>query len=88
MHGTLLQVLGILAVIAMVLALLFRPGGAAAIVLAVVAVVAGIAVSWRDVERSREQRALAAAERSQIAATAPAPTIPDPTAPSYSRSGT
>ena len=82
MSGTLLQVLGILAVIVMVTTLLMRPGSLVAVALAVVAVVAGIVVSWRDVEQYRQQRAVAATQQSETAAATPAPAPP-----SYPRSG-
>jgi predicted membrane protein len=82
MH-VLLQVLGIIAVLAMVTTFLLRPGSMFAVALAVLAVVAGIVVSWRDVERYREQRAVAATQQSETAAA-----TPELAAPPYPRSGT
>jgi hypothetical protein len=71
---TLLQVLGILAVIAIVLILFLRPGSMFAAVLAVAVVVAAIIVSWRDVEQYRHHRAVAEASQQAIAAATAAAT--------------
>jgi hypothetical protein len=57
----LLQILGVLAVVALVITLFVRPGAVLAMVLAVGVVGAAIAVSWNDIEQSRAQRAANAA---------------------------
>jgi predicted negative regulator of RcsB-dependent stress response len=73
----LLQLLGILAFAAIVVALFVRPAGVLAIVLAVGIVGAGIIVSWNDVEQHRQQRAAQAAFQ-QEKASASAVTVPPP----------
>ena len=80
MSGTLLQILGILAVIVLVGTLLARPGSIFAIVLAVGVVAAAIVVSWSDVEQYRDQRAATAAFQQENAA-ASAVTVPPPNPP-------
>jgi len=67
MWTTLLQVLGILAVLAIVGVVLVRPASGLAIVLAVGVVAAAIIVSWQDVEQFRHQRAVASASEQAIA---------------------
>ena len=70
------QILGILALIAVVVTLFVRPSGILAVVLAVGVVVAAIVVSWNDVEQYRQQRAANAAfqqENSAAAVTVPPP---------------
>jgi hypothetical protein len=63
----LLQFVGILAVVAIVLIVFFRPGGLLPVALAVAVVVAAIIVCWRDVEQYRHQRALTEASQQAIA---------------------
>jgi hypothetical protein len=72
--------LGIIAFVAIVVALFVRPSG----VLAVGIVGAGIIVSWNDVEQYRQQRAAEAAFR-QDNATASAVTVP-PSTPAHAGS--
>jgi hypothetical protein len=73
----LVEIFGVLAVVAVVAALLVRPAGALAIVLAVGVVGAAIIVSWNDVEQYRQQRAAQAAFQQENAA-ASAVTVPPP----------
>ena len=78
MSGTLLQILGILAVIVLVGTLLARPGSIFAVVLAVGVVVAAIVVSWRDVEQYRDQRAATAAFQQENATASAGVSVPPP----------
>jgi hypothetical protein len=71
------QLFGILLVVSIVVAVLVRPAGALAVVLAVGVVGAAIIVSWNDVEQYRQQRAARAAFQ-QENATASAVTVPPP----------
>jgi len=71
----LLQILGIVAIIALVATLLIRPASIVAMVLAVGVVGAAIVVSWNDVEQVRQQRAANAAFQQENAA-ASAVTVP------------
>jgi hypothetical protein len=74
--GMVLQVLGILVVVAIVATFLLRPSGVFPIVLAIGVVVAGIFVSWNDIEQIRAQRAAQTAFQQE---NPPAnPTVPSP----------
>ncbi len=74
-----LQILGIVAIIAMVATLFSRPSSTVAVVLAAGVVVAAIIVSWNDVEQTRAQREAvnSALQRQSTSAVLP---IPPPTA--------
>jgi hypothetical protein len=74
-----LQILGAVAVIVLFATILIRPAGIFLAFLAVGLVIAGIVVSWRDVEQYRAQKA--AGQQPQTTAAAPAPL------PEYPRSG-
>jgi hypothetical protein len=76
--GTVLQVLGILVVIAIVVTFLLRPSGVFPIVLAIGVVAAGIFVSWNDIEQIRAQRAAQAAFQQQNPPANPTITPPAP----------
>jgi hypothetical protein len=78
-----LQVLGILAVVAVVFTLFIRPASIIAVVLAVGVVGAAIVVSWHDVEQVRAQRAANASFQQENAAASAAVTVP----PNTARSG-
>jgi hypothetical protein len=78
MSGSLVQILGILAVIGLVTILFLRPGGILPVVLAVAVVVAAIVVSWRDVEQYHVQKAATAAFQQENASTSAAVTVPPP----------
>lgn len=78
MSSTLLQVLAILAVIVLLTTILIRPTSILLAILAVGFVIAGIVVSWRDVEQYHIRKA-AAQLPAASSATAPKP--------EYSRSG-
>lgn len=80
-----IQMLGILAVVAVVVTLFVRPSSVVAVVLAVGAVIAGIIVSWNDVEQVRAQRAANAAFQQENASTSAAVTVP--TTANTTRSG-
>jgi hypothetical protein len=67
MSGTLLQILGILAVIVLVAMVLLRPAGMIVAVLAVGVVVAAVIVNWHDVEQYRHQRSLVESSQQAIA---------------------
>ncbi|MBV8776319.1 MAG: hypothetical protein JO032_02500 [Alphaproteobacteria bacterium] len=56
MSTTVLQIIGILAVIAIFVIVFVRPAGVLFAILAAAVVIAAIAVSWRDVEDYRHQR--------------------------------
>lgn len=75
------QIFMFLVVLALLVALWARPAGVAAIVVAVLVVAAGIAVSWRDVEHYREQKASNAAVAAQAQETPPGVTVPPPDHP-------
>lgn len=75
MFGTVLQALGILAVIVVFATFLLRPAGVLPIVLAIGLVVAAVIVSARDVDRywqQREQAARIALQNRQAPADVPA----------------
>ncbi|HWD58623.1 MAG TPA: hypothetical protein VG308_10115 [Stellaceae bacterium] len=74
-----LQILGILAVVAVVVILFVRPSSVIAVVLAVVVVGAAIAVSWNDVEQTRARRAADTQSQQLNAAAQPNVTAPPPT---------
>ena len=57
MSATLLQVIGILAVIVLAGTMLMRPAGVVPVVLAVGVVLAAIVVTWNQVETFRAQKA-------------------------------
>jgi predicted membrane protein len=79
MSGTLLQVIGILAVIALVATMLTRPAGVLAMVLAAGVVVAAIVVTWNQVETYQTLKAAnSAAIQPQAAAGATMPPAPSP----------
>jgi hypothetical protein len=71
------QLFGILLVVSVGVAVLMRPAGVLAVVLAVGVVGAAIVVSWNDVEQYRQQRAAEAAFK-QENASASAVTVPPP----------
>ena len=73
----LMQLFGILLVVSVIVAVLVRPAGILAMVLAVGVVGIAIIVSWNDVEQYRQQRAAAEAFK-QESATASAVTVPPP----------
>jgi hypothetical protein len=75
-----LQILGAVAVIVLFATILIRPAGIFLAILAVGLVIAGIVVSWRDVEQYRAQKA-AGQQPQQTTAAVPAPL------PEYPRSG-
>ena len=75
-----LEILGVLAVVALVFTLFLRPGATVAIVLAAIVVVAGVVVSWNDIEQVRAQRAANAAFQQQNAAAQSDVTVPPPNA--------
>jgi hypothetical protein len=69
-----LEIVGILAVIALVVTLFIRPSGVLPVLLAVGVVGAAIIVSWNDIEQTRAQRAanaVSSQENSSAAATVP-----------------
>lgn len=72
----LLQILGIILVLALVFTLFVRPGATLALVLAVGVVAAAIVVSWNDIEQTRAQHAASAALQQQNAAAQPNATVP------------
>jgi hypothetical protein len=79
MSGTLLQFLGIVAVIALVATILIRPSGIVVVVLAVGVVIAGIVVSWHDVVQYREQQAAVREfnqRQTEAGVTVPPPNLP------------
>jgi hypothetical protein len=76
-----LQIIGVLAIIALVVILFIRPASIVAVVLAVGVVGAAIVVSWNDVERVRAQRASDSSLVQRNAATQPAVRVPPPTPP-------
>jgi uncharacterized membrane protein (GlpM family) len=81
MTGTLWQILGILAIIALVVTMFVRPSGIVPVALAFAVVVAAIVVSWRDVEQYRDRRAATAAFQQENASASTAVTVPPPNAP-------
>ena len=72
----LLQILGIILVLALVFTLFVRPGATLALVLAVGVVAAAIVVSWNDIEQTRTQHAANAALQQQNAAAQPNVAVP------------
>jgi len=84
MTAVLPQIFMFLVVLALLAALWARPESVAAIVVAVVVVAAGIAVSWRDVVHYREQKASNAAVAVQAQETTPGVSVP---APNHPRAG-
>ncbi|HVH78228.1 MAG TPA: hypothetical protein VM782_02460 [Stellaceae bacterium] len=75
----LLETLGILLVVALVVTLFIRPGATVALLLAAGVIIAGIVVSWNDIERTRAQRAANAAFQQQNASTSAAVSVPPST---------
>jgi uncharacterized membrane protein (GlpM family) len=74
-----LQIVGIVAIIALTAMLVLRPSGIVPVILAFAVVVAAIVVSWRDVEQYRQERAASSEfqQRSTTASTtAPTPAFP------------
>jgi hypothetical protein len=79
MSGSLLQILGILVVIALIVTLLVRPAGIVPIVLAVGVVAVAIFVTWNQVETYRAQKAASAGvfqPEAQAGVTVPPPNLP------------
>jgi hypothetical protein len=72
MSGTLLQLLGFVAVVALLVTILLRPGGVLLAVLAVGFVIAGIVVSWRDVAQHRAQKTVTQQQRTASVLARPA----------------
>jgi len=81
----LLQILGVVLVLALVFTLFIRPGATIAIVLALGVVGAAVVVSWDDVQQARAQRAANVALQQQGATAQPNVTVPPPT-PTHSGS--
>lgn len=78
MSGTLLQIIGVLAVIVIFATVLIRPAGIFAVILAVGVVIAAVVVSWRDVDQYRAQQraALATTQQQDSAALAGSAALP------------
>lgn len=74
-----LEVLGVLAVLALVFTLFLRPGATVAIILAIGVVGAAIVVSWNDIEQTKVQRAANRAFEPEQATVQPNVTVPPPT---------
>lgn len=77
----LLQILGVVLVLALVFTLFVRPGATLAVILAVGVVGAAIVVSWNDIQQTRAQQAARAAfvQQSASALVQPNVTVPPPT---------
>jgi hypothetical protein len=73
MAGTLFQILGVVAVIALFATIVIRPAGVLLAILAVGFVIAAIVVNWRDIQQYRLQKA---ATQPPAAASAPPPEHP------------
>lgn len=75
-----LEILGVLAVVALVFTLFLRPGATVAILLALTIVGMAVVVSWNDIEQTRTQRAAGAISSSPNAAAQANVTATPPTA--------
>jgi hypothetical protein len=75
----LLQILGVVLVLALVFTLFIRPGATVAVLLAAAVVGAAVVVSWNDIAQVRAQRAAQAGFQQQNAAVQPNVTVPPPT---------
>jgi hypothetical protein len=71
-----LQILGVVLVVALVFTLFIRPGAIIAIALAFGVVAAAVVVSWKDVEQTRAQHSAQAASVQQNASAQPNTAVP------------
>lgn len=79
-----LEILGVLAVVALVFTLVLRPGATVAIILAVGVVGAAVAVNWNDIKQTRAQQVANAAAVPPPNAAAQANVTAPPPAPAHS----
>lgn len=78
-----LQIVGVVLVVALVFTLFIRPGATLAIALACGVVAAAIVVSWKDVEQTRTQHSAQMAPAQQSASVQPNASAQSP-APAHS----